>query len=98
MMATLRALLDLRPAALATSHRSLIANPEPFLRDHLDYLEGMAGRIQGARARGLSPRAIVNEVFGGEPAAPGTEVTWRKLSSGEFSAERWVRAFLHRTG
>ncbi|MFI5283971.1 MAG: MBL fold metallo-hydrolase [Candidatus Dormibacterales bacterium] len=98
MMATLRALLDLQPAALATSHRSLIANPEPFLRDQLDYLEGVSGRIQDARARGLSPRAIVDEVFGGEPAAPGTQITWKELSSGEFSAERWVRAFLRGIG
>lgn len=98
MMETLRVVLDLQPAALATSHRSLITDPAPFMRDQLDYMEELASRIQAARLRGLSPRAIVSEIFGGEPLAPGAPVSWRDLSSGEFSAERWVRAFLRGPG
>lgn len=93
MMASLRRVLALGPAALATSHRSLVLEPRPFLEDSLGYLEDLAGRIAGLHARGLPVSAMVRELFGGEPEArPG--LTWRSFSGGEFSAARWVRAFL----
>ena len=94
MMHSLRRVLELAPAALATSHRGLIENPAPVLREQLAYLEDLAGGVAQLRATGLSVSAIVGELFGGEAVAPGGTATWRELSGGEFSSARWVRAFL----
>jgi len=96
MMASLREVLRLGPAALATSHRGLIAQPRTVLREQLDYLEYLADRIEHLRGAGLGVNAIVQELFGGEPTPPGQDGTWRELSSGEFSGRRWVSTFLRR--
>lgn len=98
MIASLREVLRRGPAALATSHRGLIAQPEPALREQLDYLEQLAGRIAELRGKGTSVEAVARELFGGEPTVPGTDVTWRDLSGGEFSSRRWIRAFLRSRG
>ena len=94
MIDSLRRAVRLGPAALATSHRGLIAEPETALREQLDYLEQLAGRIAHLRSAGLSVDAMVRELFGGEPKPPGVEMTWRELSRGEFSSRRWIKAFL----
>ena len=94
MIASLRRAIDLHPAALATSHRGLIAEPEQVLREQLEYLEHLAGRITHLHRVGLSVHAIVRELFGGEPVPPGSNKTWKELSGGEFSGRRWVQAFL----
>jgi ribonuclease/clavin/mitogillin len=94
MIDSLRRVLGLGPAALATSHRGLIAEPEPVLREQLDYLEDLAGQIAHLRGLGLSIDAIVREVFGGEPTPPGFDMTWQQFSGGEFSSRRWIKAFL----
>ena len=93
-MASLRSALDLGPAALATSHRGLIIEPEPILREQLGYLEELAGRVLDMRRHGLSVAAIVREALGGEAELPGSGTTWKEVSGGEFSGARWVRAFL----
>src|SRR5581483_4172977 len=59
MMASMRAVLELGPALLATSHRGVLREWRPFLREQLGYLEDLAARIQDLRRRGLSVRAIV---------------------------------------
>lgn len=94
MIDSLRRVLRLGPAALATSHRGLIAEPGSVLREQLDYLEQLAGRIAHLRGGGLSVEAIVRELFGGEPTPPGAGMTWQEFSGGEFSSRRWVKAFL----
>lgn len=94
MIDSLRRVLRLAPAALATSHRGLIPEPGPVLREQLDYLELLASRIGHLRGLGLSIDAIVRELFGGEPTLPGAGITWQQLSGGEFSSRRWVNAFL----
>jgi glyoxylase-like metal-dependent hydrolase (beta-lactamase superfamily II) len=93
-MRSLSRALALRPAALATSHRGLLTEPEAALREQLGYLEDLAARIGDLRARGFPVRAIVLEALGGEAEMPGTGRTWRAASGGEFSGARWVRAFL----
>ncbi len=97
MIDSLRRVLGLGPAALATSHRGLIAEPGPVLREQLDYLEHLAAEIAHLRGRGLSVDAIVRELFGGEPTPPGFDMTWRQFSGGEFSSRRWIKAFLRST-
>jgi len=97
MIDSLRRVLRLEPAALATSHRGLIAEPGRLLREQLEYLEELAGRIAQLRGRGFGIDAIVRELFGGEPTAPGVDATWQQLSGGEFSSRRWIRAFLRST-
>jgi glyoxylase-like metal-dependent hydrolase (beta-lactamase superfamily II) len=86
--------LERAPAALATSHRGLITDPAPVLREQRDYLEHLAGEIAQLHGSGLSVDQIVSAIFGGEPKVPGTETTWRQISGGEFSSRRWVKAFL----
>lgn len=97
MIASLREVLRLGPAALATSHRGLIAEPEQLVREQLDYLEQLGASITRLRGMGLSIDAIVRELFGGEPTPPGLDKTWQQLSGGEFSGRRWIRAFLRPT-
>lgn len=94
MMRSLRAARDLAPTALATSHRGEITEPAAALDQVLGHLEDLAGRIASLRGRGFPVAVIVRELFGGEPEMPGTGLTWRQASGGEFSAARWVRAFL----
>ncbi len=94
MIDSLRHVIRLGPAALATSHRGLIAEPGRLLREQLDYLEELAGQVAQLRGLGLSVDAIVRELFGGEPTPPGIDMTWRQLSGGEFSSRRWINAFL----
>jgi len=86
--------LELAPMALATSHRGLIREPTSVLTEQRDYLEHLAGEIAHQRGSGMSVDAIVHALFGGEPKVPGTEMTWREISGGEFSGRRWVAAFL----
>jgi endoribonuclease LACTB2 len=93
-MESLRRVLGMRPAALATSHRGLLRAPEPVLREQLAYLEDLAARILDLRGRGWSIRAIVAEALGGEAEMRGSGMTWKEASGGEFSGERWARAFL----
>lgn len=94
MIDSLRRVIRLGPAALATSHRGLIAEPEAALRDQLDYLEQLAGQIAHLRSLGATIDSMVHELFGGEPKPPGVEMTWREVSHGEFSSRRWIKAFL----
>jgi endoribonuclease LACTB2 len=94
MIDSLRRAVRMEPAALATSHRGLIAQPGPVLREQLDYLEHLASRIAQLRRLGFTIDAIVRELFGGEPKPPGFDVTWQQFSGGEFSSRRWIKAFL----
>jgi glyoxylase-like metal-dependent hydrolase (beta-lactamase superfamily II) len=86
--------LELAPAALATSHRGLLLEPETVLREQRDYLEHLAGEIAHLHGTGITVNAIVGKVFGGEQKLPGMEMTWSEASGGEFSSRRWVTAFL----
>ncbi len=95
---SLRSVLKLRPAALATSHRGLLSDPEPFLSEQVAYLEDVAARILELRRRGWTVPAIVEAVLGGEAQVRAGGTTWREFSGGEFSGARWVRAFLRGRG
>jgi glyoxylase-like metal-dependent hydrolase (beta-lactamase superfamily II) len=86
--------LELAPAALATSHRGLLLEPDNMLRDQRDYLEDLAGEIARLHQSGIGVNAIVRTLFGGEPKVPGSEMTWREATQGEFSTRHWVMAFL----
>jgi glyoxylase-like metal-dependent hydrolase (beta-lactamase superfamily II) len=86
--------LELAPAALATSHRGLLHEPGNVLREQRDYLEDVAGEIARLQQSGMGVNAIVRTLFGGEPKVPGSETTWREATQGEFSARHWVMAFL----
>jgi endoribonuclease LACTB2 len=93
-MQSLRRVLELAPAALATSHRGLLTDPATVLREQLTYLEDLAARILDLRRRGHSVGAIVAAALGGEPQLRPAGTTWKEASGGEFSGARWVRAFL----
>jgi glyoxylase-like metal-dependent hydrolase (beta-lactamase superfamily II) len=93
-MASMRAVIGLEPAALATSHRSLIRDWRPFLNGQLTYLEDLAAGILHARSQGRTIAAIVEEVLGGEALSATGSSTWKEWTGGEFSTRRWVSAFL----
>ncbi len=94
MIDSINRVLELGPIALATSHRGLLVEPVPALREQRDYLEHLATEIAGLHRSGLGAPAIVSALFGGEQMVPGTQTTWREASGGEFSSLRWVKAFL----
>jgi glyoxylase-like metal-dependent hydrolase (beta-lactamase superfamily II) len=94
MIDSLRRVLEVAPAALATSHRGLIVEPATLLGEQLHYLEHLAGEIAQLSRSGLGVNAIVRMLFGGEQRLPGVRTTWQEASAGEFSSRRWVRAFL----
>ena len=82
MIASVRRVLELEPAALATSHLGLISDPAAQLRDQLDYLEELAGRIEVLHRSGMSVPRIVQELFGGESKVPGVDA-WLGGTSGK---------------
>jgi glyoxylase-like metal-dependent hydrolase (beta-lactamase superfamily II) len=94
MIDSINRVLELAPAALATSHRGLLVEPAAVLREQRDYLEYLAGEIAQLHRAGLSVSAMVTTLFGGEATLPGTQTTWRESSGGEFSSRRWVTTFL----
>jgi glyoxylase-like metal-dependent hydrolase (beta-lactamase superfamily II) len=93
-MASMRTVIRLEPAALATSHRSLMRDWRPFLSGQLTYLEDLAAAILHARSQGRTVAAIVEEVLGGEALSATGSGTWKAWTGGEFSTRRWVSAFL----
>ena len=94
MIDSINRVLELAPAALATSHRGLLVEPAAVLREQRDYLEHLAEEIAQLHRSGPSVSAMVTTLFGGEATLPGTQTTWRESSGGEFSSRRWVKAFL----
>jgi glyoxylase-like metal-dependent hydrolase (beta-lactamase superfamily II) len=98
MIESTKRVLELAPVALATSHRGLLLEPDAVLREQRDYLLNLAGEIVRLHGSGLTLDAIVRQVFGGEQNLPGSQVTWREASRGEFSTRRWVKAFLRDSG
>jgi endoribonuclease LACTB2 len=97
MIDSIRRVLDLGPAALATSHRGLLTGWRGYLEEQLAYLEDVRGRARELRRQGRSIQEIVVELYGGEARTPdGRE--WRAFTAGEFSTARWVATLIRDPG
>ena len=89
MMESLRRVLALEPRALFCQHRGRVEHGAARLRDKLDFLVELGGRIHDLHGRGWSQAAIAR-------ALPGNDLWWRVWTGGDFSKRNFVRAFLSR--
>jgi len=89
MMDSLRRVLALEPQVLFCQHRGRVEQGAARLRDKLDFLVELGGRIHELHGRGWSGAAIAR-------ALPGSDVLWRLWTGGDFSKRNFVRAFLSR--
>lgn len=87
---TLRTIASLWPARLFDAHRGFVDAPAPLLRSKADWIEETVHAVEARIAAGMSDRAIVRELFGGE-SLPGY------FSGGDYSRTNFVRA-VRRTG
>lgn len=85
LAASLRAVLDLEPAALYCAHRGRVDEPMVALVRKAEWLAEMMGRIESLIQAGWSDRAITREVFGREHAV-------YYLSRGDLARRNFVRA------
>jgi glyoxylase-like metal-dependent hydrolase (beta-lactamase superfamily II) len=89
MMESLRRVLTLEPQVLFCQHRGRVEHGAARLRDKLDFLVELDGRIHDLHGRGWSEAAIAR-------ALPGSDVVWRIWTAGDFSKRNFVKAFLRR--
>ena len=89
MMDSLRRVLALEPQVLFCQHRGRVEQGAARLRDKLDFLVELGGRIRELHRRGWSGAAIAR-------ALPGSDLLWRLWTGGDFSKRNFVRAFLSR--
>jgi len=89
MMESLRRVLTLEPQVLFCQHRGRVEQGAARLRDKLDFLVELGGRIHALHGRGWSEGAIAR-------ALPGSDLMWRLWTGGDFSKRNFVRAFLSR--
>jgi glyoxylase-like metal-dependent hydrolase (beta-lactamase superfamily II) len=87
MMDSLRRVLALEPRVLFCQHRGRVERGAARLRDKLDFLVDLGGRIRDLHGRGWSDAAIAR-------ALPGSDLLWRLWTGGDFSKRNFVRAFL----
>ena len=87
LIASLRRVLALEPAALYCQHRGRIENAAAQLRQKLDSLVELGERVSELHSRGLSDDEIAR-------ALPGSDLLWRLWTAGDFSKRNFVRAFL----
>src|SRR3989442_802355 len=87
MMDSLRRVLALEPQVLFCQHRGRVEQGAARLRDKLDFLVQLAGRIHDLHGRGWSDGAIAR-------ALPGRDLLWRGWTGGDFSKRNFVRAVL----
>jgi glyoxylase-like metal-dependent hydrolase (beta-lactamase superfamily II) len=87
LIASLRRVLALEPEVLYCQHRGRVENATAMLRQKLDSLVELGGRISELHRRGLPEEAIAR-------ALPGSDLLWRLWTAGDFSKRNFVRAFL----
>jgi glyoxylase-like metal-dependent hydrolase (beta-lactamase superfamily II) len=87
MMDSLRRALALEPRVLFCQHRGRVEQGAARLRDKLDFLVELGGRIHDLHGRGWGNAAIAR-------ALPGCDLFWRVWTGGDFSKRNVVRAFL----
>lgn len=89
MIDSLRRVVALEPAVLFCQHRGRVDDGAARLRQKLDFLVELGGRIHDLHDRGWSEPAIAR-------ALPGSDLLWRMWTGGDFSKRNFVRAFLRR--
>jgi len=89
MMDSLRRVLALAPDVLFCQHRGRVDHGRELLRQKLEFLVELGGRIHALHERGWSDGAIARSL-------PGSDVLWRAWTAGDFSKRHFVTAFLRR--
>lgn len=86
---SMKKLLDLKTDRLTlfTSLGDVVEDGRDALRSCIQYLKDLSQRAKGLQAKGLSPAAIRDEIFGRETVLAGP-------TEGDFSAENMIRAVL----
>ena len=87
MIDSLRRVVALEPRLLFCQHRGRVEHGAARLRQKLDFLIELGGRIQDLHDRGWSEAAITRGL-------PGSDLFWRLWTGGDFSKRNFVRAFL----
>lgn len=87
MLDSLRRVTALEFDTLFCQHRGRVENGPALLRYKLEFLTELGERIRELHARGLPEPQIAR-------ALPGRDLVWRIWTSGHFSKNNFVRAFL----
>ena len=87
MIDSLRRVLALEPRLLFCQHRGRVEHGAARLRQKLEFLIELGGRIRDLHDRGWSEAAIAHDL-------PGSDLFWRLWTGGDFSKRNFVRAFL----
>jgi endoribonuclease LACTB2 len=82
-VASLRAVIALRPTRVFDAHRGLLADPIAMLTAKADWMEATIAAIERRLAEGWSHRAVAKEVLGREGAL-------YYMSGGEYSHRNFV--------
>lgn len=82
---TLRAIASLGPVRLFDAHRGFVDAPASLLESKADWIDETVQAVEARITAGLSNRAIVRELFGGE-SLPGY------FSGGDYSRTNFVRS------
>lgn len=90
MIESLRRVLTLEPEVLFCQHRGRVDRGPERLRQKLEFLLELGGRIHALHDRGWRDAAIAR-------ALPGSDLLWRVWTAGDFSKRHFVRAFLRRS-
>ncbi len=91
MIASLRRLVELSPAAVFCQHRGLVVDGAELLRRKLTFLTELGGRIAALAERGLEEEEIARSL-------PGRDLMWRLWTGGHFAKRHFVRSFLRPAG
>ena len=85
IVASLRAVVALRPERMFDAHRGPVRDPVTALASKISYLEDTIASVAAKLASGWSDRAVMRSVFGGDEAVA-------LASGGEYSRLNFVRA------
>jgi hydroxyacylglutathione hydrolase len=86
---SMRKLMDLQPERLVlfTGLGNVVDDGREALQHCIDYIHGLSKRAKHLESQGLSPGAMVTELFGRESVLAG-------LTGGQISSENLVRSLL----
>lgn len=87
LIASLRAVRDLKPHVLFCAHRGRVEHPAEVLEEKIDWLEEIIARAQELKENGMDVKAIARRLLG-----PKELVDW--FSGGQYSRRNLIEAAL----
>ena len=89
IVASLEQVRRLEPARMFDAHRGLVVDPAGAIAAKIAWLQDTIGEIERCVVQGMSERAVVSRVFGGDELAAA-------VSAGEYSRRNLVAAVRRR--